>query len=178
MDIATALVAATDLLFASVVDATHQVTTFGFHLDRLNSILHLVNLTIADIESFNSILDRPQNETEMFTLRLMEGEKLVRKCSKVKWNVFKRWYYSKKLSKFEALLSNFFQVNVAALNIREIKRMAVMMTDLKEQMNRMTKLMKKNYLIDQLSAEGLLDTAVDIGDSCEEDEEILPVEDG
>ncbi|KAG8384449.1 hypothetical protein BUALT_Bualt04G0119000 [Buddleja alternifolia] len=71
-----------------------------------------------------------ESEEVSFDHRLIEAEKLIQKCSKVKWiNIFSRWYYSMKLNKLELLLVNFFLINVAAFHVRESKWNSIIMED-------------------------------------------------
>ncbi|KAK6116289.1 hypothetical protein DH2020_049965 [Rehmannia glutinosa] len=141
-----ALGAAFDLLFISVLEATQKIARFSSELNRLKSTLCSIKLVIDDIDNFNKILDRPQHETQVFVARLIEGEKLVQRCSKVKWNVFMRLYYSIKLSKLEASLVNFFQINVAALHFRESKRISVVVSNLEEKINEIMTVLKKSEI--------------------------------
>ncbi|KAH6791410.1 hypothetical protein C2S51_006416 [Perilla frutescens var. frutescens] len=139
-----ALGACFDVLFTSVVEATKKVAGFTPHLNRLQSILSCIKPIIDDVETLNLILDRPRHETEAFTARLIEAERLVVRCSKVsKWNVFMRLYYSSKLSNLEASLLTFFQINVAVLHLCETKRVSVVVRDLQEKVNQMAKMLNK-----------------------------------
>ncbi|PIN24423.1 hypothetical protein CDL12_02845 [Handroanthus impetiginosus] len=87
-----ALGAAFELLFVSIADATQNIAHFNADLNRLESILHSIKLAIDDIENFNKILEGQQHETQSLIDRLLEGEKLIQKCSKVKWNCCERGY--------------------------------------------------------------------------------------
>ncbi|KAI3452060.1 hypothetical protein Pfo_008725 [Paulownia fortunei] len=172
-----ALGAAFELLFISVIDATQKVASFSSDLNRLKSTLCSIKVAIDDIESFNRILERPQHETEAFTVRLMEGEKLIRKCSKVKWfNVFMRLYYSKKLSKLEASLGSFFRINVAALHFRESKRISVVVSNLEKKMNEITTMLKRSE-IGGCSSNCLSEIVVEFEQSCQGNKGML-LEDG
>lgn len=137
--------AAFELLFVSVVDATQKVARFRSDLDRLKTTLFSIRAVVDDVENFNKILDRPLHEIEAFTVRLTEGEKLIRKCSKVrKINVLMRFYYSKKLNKLEGSVLKFFQMNVAALHFRETMRVSFVLSNLEEKVNKIiTTLMHK-----------------------------------
>ncbi|PIN24422.1 hypothetical protein CDL12_02844 [Handroanthus impetiginosus] len=117
-----ALGAAFELLFVSVADATKNIAHFNADLNRLESTLCSIRLAVGDIENINKILKGRRHETQSLIDRLLEGEKLIQKCSRVKWNVFKRLYYSKKLRKLEALLLIFFQIDVATFIYRESKK--------------------------------------------------------
>ncbi|KAK4488362.1 hypothetical protein RD792_004122 [Penstemon davidsonii] len=141
-----ALGAAFEILFKTVLDATVKTINFNSDLSRLKSTLFSIKPAIEDIQKFNRILDRPPHETEMFTDQLKNGEKLVRKCSKVKWNVCKRLYYSRKLSKLENLLVRFFHIEVAALHFRESKKISVGVSDLEEKVNEMVVMMKSSRI--------------------------------
>ncbi|KAK6128953.1 hypothetical protein DH2020_037296 [Rehmannia glutinosa] len=78
-----ALGAAFDILFMSLVEATRKAARFSSDLNRLTSTLYFIKLVIDDIDSFNKILERPQHETQAFIARLIKGEKLVQKCSRM-----------------------------------------------------------------------------------------------
>ncbi|GFQ06405.1 hypothetical protein PHJA_002784500 [Phtheirospermum japonicum] len=132
-----ALGAAFDLLFISVVEATWKLARFSSDLNRLESTLLCIKLIVDDADSFNKVLDRrPHQETHAFVARLVEGEKLVHKCSKVRcWNVIMRLYYSMKLSRLEAELVSFFQINVAALHFRESRNISAALCNLEGKMN-------------------------------------------
>ncbi|KAI3452061.1 hypothetical protein Pfo_008726 [Paulownia fortunei] len=121
----SALGAAFELLFNTVLDATKKVARFNSDLRRLKSTLDSIKLANDDIQRFDRILETPLDETERFADQLKKGVILVQKCSKVKWNVCKRFYYSKKLSNLEAELLRFFRIEVPVYLLRETKKMSV-----------------------------------------------------
>lgn len=159
-----ALGAAFDVLFTSVVDASKKVAGFTSQLNRLNSTLSSIKPSIDDMEKLNIILDRPPHETQAFTIRLVEAQRLVAKCSKVsRWNVFMRFYYSNKLRRLETSFSSFFQIDVTALHLCETKRISVVVSDLQEKVNEIAKILnqneickKTNYKIVEENIEGLV----------------------
>ncbi|GFQ06406.1 hypothetical protein PHJA_002784600 [Phtheirospermum japonicum] len=141
-----ALGAAFDLLFISVVEATWKLARFSSDLNRLESTLLCIKLIVDDADSFNKVLDRrPHQETHAFVARLVEGEKLVHKCSKVRcWNVIMRLYYSMKLSRLEAELVSFFQINLAAIHFRESLRVSAAVSNLEGKMNEIITMLNTN----------------------------------
>lgn len=139
-----ALGVAFQVFFTSVVDASLKISHFRSQLDRLNSTLSFIKLAMAEVDTFDAILDRPKHEIKAFTDRLSKGEELVHKCSKVNWwNVFKRLYYARELTKLEASIVMFFQTQVAALHFCESKRTSVRMRHLEVKMNEMTDILKR-----------------------------------
>ncbi|GFQ08322.1 hypothetical protein PHJA_002976200 [Phtheirospermum japonicum] len=87
----------------------------------------------------------PHQETHAFVARLVEGEKLVHKCSKVRcWNVIMRLYYSMKLSRLEAELVSFFQINLAAIHFRESLRVSAAVSNLEGKMNEIITMLNTN----------------------------------
>ncbi|KAG8384434.1 hypothetical protein BUALT_Bualt04G0117500 [Buddleja alternifolia] len=114
-----ALGAVFELLILLFLNATKKVVCFGPDLNRFTSTVSLIKRLIDDIQHSHKICE---SEKESFNHRLIEAENLIQKCSNIKWNIFSRWYYSRKLNKLEALLFNFFQ---AASHSRESERIFI-----------------------------------------------------
>ncbi|XP_059623799.1 probable disease resistance protein At5g66900 [Cornus florida] len=118
-----ALGAAFGELLKAVVDVKDKAITFKSNLDRLESRLNSLEPIVREIGKLDRELDISPEETKMFTDRLKEAAKLVRKCSQTKClKFFKRPSYSKKLLEFEDLLVKFFQTDVQAMQTRDSRK--------------------------------------------------------
>ncbi|KAA8547232.1 hypothetical protein F0562_003904 [Nyssa sinensis] len=110
-----ALGAAFTELAKAVEDVKDKAVKFKSILKRLASTLKSIEPVFAEIERLNRVLDRPEEETEMFTDRLIDAKKLVRQCSKIRWwNYCMKPFYAKKLIELEDSLVKFFQIDVQA----------------------------------------------------------------
>ncbi|KAK6128941.1 hypothetical protein DH2020_037315 [Rehmannia glutinosa] len=132
----SALGAAFELLFKAVLDAIQKVGRYNSDLRRLKSTLDSIKLANDDIQRFDTILDTPLGETERFADQLNKGVILVQKCSNVKRNVFKRLYYSNKISKLESELLRFFQIEMPVYSMRETKKISVGVNQIAAQLER------------------------------------------
>ncbi|CAA0829088.1 Unknown protein [Striga hermonthica] len=84
------------LLISVAVHATPKLACFSSDLNRLKSIVDLIEP--ANIAGENEVFDR--------------ARKMVDRCSVLRWwNFFTRLYYSLKISQLEAELSSFLQLN-------------------------------------------------------------------
>ncbi|PSS21558.1 Disease resistance protein [Actinidia chinensis var. chinensis] len=125
-------------LLRAVEDVVSKSASFNSILKQLQSTLNRVTPTIEDIEKLNRVLDRPQLETDMFTDRLREGQRLVLKCAKVRcWNYCAKYSYAKKLMALEKSLLNFFIIDVAAVNYRDTKDVLVAVNRVDSKLDRM-----------------------------------------
>ncbi|XP_071916197.1 RPW8-like protein 3 [Coffea arabica] len=123
-------------LVEAVLEATTRVTTFSSSLNSLKTTLAPLKCYFDQVETLNGKLHSPQRETDMFILRLAEGESLVRKCTRIKWwNLYKKYSYSKKIADLERSLIRFFQLDVQAEMVRDHKMLLVGEADLHEQLN-------------------------------------------
>lgn len=119
----SALIPIFSVLLSTVSYAASVKSRFRSELKSLESHLALIKRMIDDEELVNK---KMQQETEMLSRKLFRGEKLVRKCTKVKsWNLVKRWHYTRELKKFEDSLMKFFQIDVAFIQYRNVKEMSV-----------------------------------------------------
>ncbi|KAL3526742.1 hypothetical protein ACH5RR_011398 [Cinchona calisaya] len=132
-----------DRLFQAVLDGNQQLTTFTSTLNSLKSTLALIKPILDDLEKLNKALDRPEQETEMFVGRLIEGENLVRKCSKIKsWDLYNKHSYSKKIKKLEDSITRFFQLDVQAQMVRNTKRILIEVKDTNQKLDKVLSILK------------------------------------
>ncbi|XP_059623805.1 probable disease resistance protein At5g66900 isoform X2 [Cornus florida] len=121
-----ALEAAVGELLSVVLDVTKKAIKFKSILKDLESTLQKIEPVFAEIEKLNKVLDRPAQETEMFTDRLKKAQKLVYKCSKIRWwNYCKKPFYAQKLIDLDASILKFFQIEVQAQMSVDNKRILV-----------------------------------------------------
>ncbi|KAG8384451.1 hypothetical protein BUALT_Bualt04G0119200 [Buddleja alternifolia] len=136
-----ALGAAIELLIILFLDATHKVVRFSSDLNRFTSTLSSIKRLIDDIHNSHKICE---SEKESFNHRLIEAENLIQKCSNIKWDIFSRWYYSKKLNKLEVILLKSFLMNVAAFHLRESKRISVIVSNVEEKIDEIAIMIMNN----------------------------------
>lgn len=100
-------------LFKAVIEVAKQTLNFKSNLKTLSKTLTSIKPMFDEIEKLNRVLDRPQEETDIFIERLNHGVKLVAKCSTIQcWNAYKTYVFSKKLVKLDQSISKFFRINV------------------------------------------------------------------
>ncbi|KAK4711076.1 hypothetical protein R3W88_005589 [Solanum pinnatisectum] len=114
------------MLSESITQAGKTSVCFDSNFRRLNSTLLSIKPVLEDIERLNKALEGRESEIDIFKKRLEEGEKLVRKSAKIKrYNVCKRWYYSKKLADLEQSTMKFFEVHGLMQSCRDRKKILV-----------------------------------------------------
>ncbi|PWA86249.1 NB-ARC domains-containing protein [Artemisia annua] len=111
--------------------------TYNFkpQLKQLKATLDRINPIIEEIHNLNLQLDRSRSESEMFADEVEEAKKLVYKCLKIKWNLYKRFAHSLKLKEVDAVLLRFFELDVRADLSRDIKRTLVTVNKFGKQMD-------------------------------------------
>lgn len=117
-------------LLRAVVEANIKTVMFKALLKQLNSTLLSVTPIIKEIEKLNRVLDRPRHEIDKFIRKLEQGEQLVRKCSTIRLNCFKRIFYAHKLQKLDASIVRFFQVDMVAQVARDTKETLVKVNEI------------------------------------------------
>uniref|UniRef100_A0A5B7C9B9 RPW8 domain-containing protein n=1 Tax=Davidia involucrata TaxID=16924 RepID=A0A5B7C9B9_DAVIN len=131
--------AAVGELLKAVLDVKDKAVKFKSILKNLASTLESIKPVFDDIEKLDKVLDRPPEETNTFTDRLKEAEKLVLKCSKIKWwNYCKKSDYAKKLIELEQSLLKFFQMEVQALISMHSRKILVVVNELNVKMEQMS----------------------------------------
>lgn len=135
------------MLSESISQAGQTSVCFDSNFRRLNSILLSVKPVLEDIERLNKALEGRESEIEIFKKRLEEGEKLVRKCSKIKrYNLCKRWYYSKKLADLENSTLKFFSVHGLIQTCRDRKQILVALKEEGEKLDEIYSILKNMKL--------------------------------
>ncbi|KAJ0040043.1 hypothetical protein Pint_28119 [Pistacia integerrima] len=117
-------------LLQAVVVASVKAWMFKSLLKQLNSTLESVTPIVKEIEKLNRDLDRPRHETDKFIRKLEQGEQLVRKCSTIRLNCFKRIFYAYKLQKLDTSIASFFQVDMVAQHSRDTKETLVKVNEM------------------------------------------------
>ncbi|KAM0011424.1 putative powdery mildew resistance protein, RPW8 [Helianthus debilis subsp. tardiflorus] len=106
----------------AVIHVIQTTADFKPQLTQLENTLDRIAPIIVDIQNQNRKLDRTRLEQEMFIDEIQDAQKLVNKCLKIKWNFFKRFTHSLKLKDLDQKLVRFFQVEVQAVQCRDIKK--------------------------------------------------------
>lgn len=101
--------------------------------------------------SLDRQLGSPEAETEAFVRCFNEAEQLLEECSKTKWwNLYDRNFYSNRLAEQKRSLNEFFDVDVEAQMLVDVKRTL-------NKVNRLEKEIDKiNKKLDMLFANGTL----------------------
>lgn len=68
-----------------VKDVVHKVRMFKPILKRLESTLNRLAAMVNQIRELGEQLDLPREETKRLMEQMKEGEKMVRKCLKIRW---------------------------------------------------------------------------------------------
>ncbi|PHT30385.1 hypothetical protein CQW23_29979 [Capsicum baccatum] len=141
------------MLSESVSHVGKTSICFESNFRRLNSTLLSIKPVLEDIERLNKALEGRESEIEIFKKRLEEGEKFVRKSAKIKrYNVCKRWYYSKKLADLEKSTLKFFEVHGLMQICRDRKKILLVLKEEGEKLDEIYSILKnmkldKNRLI-------------------------------
>lgn len=115
-----------DRLLKAVLDVGINIVTFRSKFLCLKQTLIEIEPVFADIERLSKALEGRDEEIDMFKKRLMEGEELVRKCSKTKcYDALTKWNYSRKLAKLENSLVKFCQIHGLIQVCRDSKMILV-----------------------------------------------------
>ncbi|CAA2963287.1 probable disease resistance At5g66900 [Olea europaea subsp. europaea] len=126
-----------DLLMKAVSDVALTVASFRSELNHLKATLTSIKPFVEDIEELNKVLNYRQEGAETLNNRFEQGEKLVRKCLKIKWwNPIQKYLCAKKLKEFESSLLWYFQINVQAELARDGKNISVGVNSLQEKMDK------------------------------------------
>ncbi|KAA8531755.1 hypothetical protein F0562_006528 [Nyssa sinensis] len=113
-------------LLEAVMEVKDNAIKFNAVLNSLTSTLNSIEPVFSEIEQLNRVLDRPEEETKMFTYQLERGKTIVRKCSEIRWwNFYKKHSYAKKLMELESSLLKFFQIYVQAQVSRDNRQILV-----------------------------------------------------
>ena len=85
------------MLRDTVKDVVRKVLMFKPILKHLESTLNRLTPVVNQIRELGEQLDLPEEETKKLMEQIEEGEKLVRKCLKVRWwsSCFKASYSTK-----------------------------------------------------------------------------------
>ncbi|MCD7453481.1 hypothetical protein HAX54_021105 [Datura stramonium] len=135
------------MLSQSITQVGKTSVCFDSNFQRLNSTLLSIKPVLEDIEILNKALEGRESEIEIFKMRLEEGEKLVRKCAKVKrYDVCKKWYYSKKLADLEKSTMKFFEVHGLMQTCRDQKQILVALKQEGEKLDEIYSILKNMKL--------------------------------
>ncbi|XP_030974658.1 probable disease resistance protein At5g66900 [Quercus lobata] len=110
-------------VFAVLHDAVKEVGSkalmFRPILKSLESQLGRLAPLVEDIKRLSEQLELPKVETETLIEHMKKGEKLVRKCSKIRWwNYYFKVYYSTKLQELDKEIVKFCQVDLQVYGTR------------------------------------------------------------
>nr|POE89724.1 putative disease resistance protein [Quercus suber] len=103
----------------SVKEVGSKALMFKPILKSLESQLDSLAPLVKDIRQLSEQLDLPKVETETLIEHMKKGEKLVRKCSKIRWwNYYFKVLYSTKLQELDKEIVKFCQVDLQVYGTR------------------------------------------------------------
>ena len=107
------------VLHDTVRDVVSKARMFKPILKRLESTLDRLAPTVNEITQLSEQLDLPKVETEKLIEHMEEGEKVVRKCLKIRWwNYCFKLYYSPKLKELVEEIVRFCQLDMQVHSTR------------------------------------------------------------
>ncbi|KAK9067098.1 hypothetical protein SSX86_014423 [Deinandra increscens subsp. villosa] len=105
-------------LLEAVALETKKTARFRSPLKRLDTTLRNIEPILYGNGRLSKVLDRPENETNMFILHLENGKRLVLKCSTVKiWNAYKKSVHANSVPGLPDFIVGL------DVHLRELKRM-------------------------------------------------------
>ncbi|XP_071736974.1 probable disease resistance protein At5g66900 [Rutidosis leptorrhynchoides] len=122
-------------LLEIVIFVAQTTANFKPELGQLQNTLKRITPIIQEVVKLNRKLDRTESESQMFKEEIQEAEKLVRKCLKIKRNLVKKFTHSLKLKDVNNKLLRFFQLEVQAVQSRDIKQALVEFNDVHEKLD-------------------------------------------
>ncbi|KAJ0786512.1 putative powdery mildew resistance protein, RPW8 [Helianthus annuus] len=125
-------------LFDVVIHVIQTASEFKPQLTQLQDTLGRIRQIIDEIQKQDRKLGGTLFEQDKFIKEIEDATKLVQECLKVKWNPFSRSNHSKKLKDQSQKLLNFFQIEVQAVQCRDIKEIRAEMNNVSEVVTRFT----------------------------------------
>ncbi|KVI01724.1 Disease resistance protein [Cynara cardunculus var. scolymus] len=105
----------------AVIFVATTTADFKPQLEQLSITLQRITSKVDEITKLNRELDRPEQDSTMFTSIIKKAEDLVNKCLKIKWNYFKKFTHSLKLKDVNNKLLRVFQLEAQADQCRDGK---------------------------------------------------------
>ncbi|XP_031483385.1 putative disease resistance protein At5g47280 [Nymphaea colorata] len=146
-------------LLKAVLEARDNVSEFGEHFQRLKATLTSLRYSIQQVEQIDEELRdgkqiddaqtvKMKNRMSELREQLEYGQMLIKKCSKVrKWNLWKKYKYSKKLIKLDTEFRTFLDVEVQSNLWVETKRSRI---DMKELLRRFSSISTSSSVQDDI----------------------------
>ena len=124
-----ALGAAFGELLKAVLEIKDKASNFENTLAYLSTTLRAIDPVIKEIEQHNDELGRPKEELQLLIKEMIEGTKLVYKCSKIsKYNFPARIRYQDELAKLVVSLERFLRFDMQVQTTRDSKETLLKVT--------------------------------------------------
>ncbi|KAJ0442226.1 putative powdery mildew resistance protein, RPW8 [Helianthus annuus] len=120
----------------AIIHVMKTTSQFKSKLTQLQETVTRIKSIVDEIQKHNQVLDRPNQETELFIAQLKSAQDLVLKCEHIKWNFYKRYRQSLKLDDLNASMLRFFQIDVQLQEARDVKEVLVVVKDVQNRMDR------------------------------------------
>ncbi|KAJ0816653.1 putative protein kinase RLK-Pelle-LRR-I-1 family [Helianthus annuus] len=109
---------------------------FKSQLTQIEETIRVNKPIINKWQKLNELLDRPQEEIDMFIGQLKGAEHLVLKCEHIEQNFYKRYRQSLKLEDLNASLLRFFRIDVQLQEARDVKEVLEVVKDVQKRMEK------------------------------------------
>ncbi|KAM5576401.1 putative disease resistance protein [Rosa sericea] len=95
------------VLYEVIKEVVIKTSMFRPLLEELKSKIEALNPLIAQMDSWNKVLDRPEKELRQFKVQMEKGPELITKCANLsKWKSYKKYKYSNQLLELQNSLQN------------------------------------------------------------------------
>nr|XP_043611746.1 probable disease resistance protein At5g66900 [Erigeron canadensis] len=129
---------------------------FKAELSQLQLTLERIIPIVEDAVKGNQKLNRTEQQLEMFLDDIQDAQKLVHKCLKIRVNFIKKFTVSLKLKDVNDKLKRFFQLEVQADQMQDIKQIIAEASDVKQRMDALSSDARKEIERYELSERGKL----------------------
>ena len=124
------------ILHETVKNVIGQAIMFKSVFEGLSATLESLESLVEEIRRLNLALDLPEKEIERLSKLMMEGAKMVDKCSKIQpCNIFSKAYYALKIKELNEAIEKFCKVDLQAQIGRTTLQTLVGVNDIRERMN-------------------------------------------
>nr|XP_043609369.1 probable disease resistance protein At5g66900 isoform X2 [Erigeron canadensis] len=139
-----------------VLYVVRTTANFKAELAQLQHTLERIIPIVEDAIKGNQKLNRTEQQSKMFLNDIQDAQKLVCKCLKIRGNFIKKFTVSLKLKDVNDKLRRFFQVEVQADWMQDIKQILAEVSDVKQRLDALSSDVRKEIERYELSERGKL----------------------
>ncbi|GJW58624.1 probable disease resistance protein [Tanacetum coccineum] len=108
-----------------IIQVSKKTLYFKSKLNDIQETLRFMVPIFKDIEKLDKELAQRKEEADMYIDLIKDAEVLVRKCERIKYNLWKRYRHASKLDKFNKSMLKFTQVYLPLVGVRDGKNVLV-----------------------------------------------------